>query len=106
MAVFVLLQLHIMQQVWLSGMMEVHSSSAAGEDSTTTSPVPAHYATLTQALKDCMRVQSSSVCRIASGTNLGPIRDQPPSGQPVRFSGMTLLRFNAAGQIQQSVVFR
>lgn len=42
----------------------------------------------------------------ASGTNTGNIRDQPPSGQHVQFSGVTLVRFNAAGQIQQSIVFR
>jgi len=46
------------------------------------------------------------VCRTASGTNTGNIRDQPPSGQHVQFSGVTLVRFNAAGQIQQSIVFR
>lgn len=44
--------------------------------------------------------------RTASGTNTGFIREQPPSGQRVQFSGVTLVRFNAAGQIQQSIVFR
>lgn len=45
-------------------------------------------------------------CRTAAGTNTGPIRNQPPSGARVQFSGVTLMRFNAAGQIQQSIVFR
>jgi hypothetical protein len=48
----------------------------------------------------------SALRRTASGTNSGPIRDQPPSGKRVEFAGMTLMRFNAAGQIQQSLVFR
>lgn len=47
-----------------------------------------------------------SARRTASGTNTGPIRDQPPSGKRVEFAGMTLMRFNAAGQIHQSLVFR
>eukprot|EP00877_Chromochloris_zofingiensis_P013581 jgi/Chrzof1/8477/Cz03g12040.t1 len=42
----------------------------------------------------------------AAGTNLGPIREQPATGKHVCFSGITLLKFNGSGQIQESIVYR
>ena len=44
--------------------------------------------------------------RRASGTNLGAIRDQPPSGARVAFRGVSVLSFDAAGRILESAVFR
>jgi hypothetical protein len=42
----------------------------------------------------------------AQGTNTGHVRDRPPSGKPVRFSGVTLLKLDAGGRIQESWVYR
>eukprot|EP00775_Hariotina_reticulata_P002228 gene2228-2541_t len=42
----------------------------------------------------------------AAGTNTGYIREQPPTGKRIEFSGISLLEFDAAGQLQQSLVFR
>lgn len=42
----------------------------------------------------------------ASGTNLGPIGQQAPSGQPVAFSGLALLRLDEEGRICESLVYR
>eukprot|EP00879_Flechtneria_rotunda_P022484 GHRR01023735.1.p1 GENE.GHRR01023735.1~~GHRR01023735.1.p1 ORF type:complete len:137 (+),score=30.86 GHRR01023735.1:1258-1668(+) len=42
----------------------------------------------------------------ASGTNTGPIREQPPSGKQVHFAGISLLSFDSAAQIYESLVFR
>ena len=44
--------------------------------------------------------------RSAQGTNAGPIREQPPTGKPVVFAGVSILRFNEFGQIAESEVFR
>jgi hypothetical protein len=46
------------------------------------------------------------VTRSASGTNTGPIREQPPTGKAVAFQGVSRLVFNTEGQIQASYVFR
>jgi hypothetical protein len=45
-------------------------------------------------------------CRSATGTNLGPIHTQPPTGQAVSFSGVTLMLFDEVGRIQESLVYR
>ncbi|MEW5320440.1 MAG: hypothetical protein WDW38_011514 [Sanguina aurantia] len=42
----------------------------------------------------------------ASGTNLGSIRDQPPSGKYMAFDGISHLIFDEDGKIAQSLVFR
>ncbi|KAI8463000.1 MAG: hypothetical protein J3K34DRAFT_159854 [Monoraphidium minutum] len=42
----------------------------------------------------------------AAGTNLGPIREQPPSGRRVAFKGVTLVTFDAEGLIQECAVYR
>jgi hypothetical protein len=49
---------------------------------------------------------STSLLRSASGTNLGPIREQPPTHRPVSFSGMTLITFDKQGRIEESHVYR
>jgi predicted ester cyclase len=46
------------------------------------------------------------VCREAAGTNLGNIREQPPTGKRVEFAGISLLTFNEDGQIETTMVFR
>jgi hypothetical protein len=48
----------------------------------------------------------ASACREAAGTNLGNIREQPPTGKRVEFAGISLLTFNEAGQIETTMVFR
>lgn len=45
-------------------------------------------------------------CREAAGTNLGNIREQPPTGKRVEFAGISLLSFNDAGEIATTMVFR
>jgi hypothetical protein len=67
--------------------------------------VPAHPAS---AVRVARPASTTAVRRhrSASGTNTGPIRDQPPSGQRVDFAGITLVAFNEAGQIAESLVFR
>ncbi|GLC40836.1 hypothetical protein PLESTF_001042900 [Pleodorina starrii] len=42
----------------------------------------------------------------ARGTNLGPIRDQPPTRQVAEFSGITQLVFDDHDQIKASFVYR
>lgn len=42
----------------------------------------------------------------AQGTNLGPIRGQPPTHQVTAFSGISRLQFDEAGHIAASYVFR
>mmetsp|Transcript_2312 Transcript_2312/g.5212 ORF Transcript_2312/g.5212 Transcript_2312/m.5212 type:complete len:288 (+) Transcript_2312:75-938(+) len=42
----------------------------------------------------------------AEGTNLGPIREAPPSGKKVSFSGISRLDFDAEGRIMRSNVYR
>uniref|UniRef100_A0A383VKT0 SnoaL-like domain-containing protein n=1 Tax=Tetradesmus obliquus TaxID=3088 RepID=A0A383VKT0_TETOB len=42
----------------------------------------------------------------AAGTNLGNIREQPPTGKRVEFAGISLLSFNDAGEIAKTMVFR
>jgi hypothetical protein len=51
-------------------------------------------------------VAAGAATRSASGTNTGPIREQPPTGKAVSFQGVSRLRFNPEGQIQASYVFR
>lgn len=88
-----------------------HSCLAAQRDCVVRPP--AHGSRGVAAIKEGAEKHSStytalllSARRTASGTNTGPIRDQPPSGKRMEFAGMTLMRFNAAGKIQQSLVFR
>jgi hypothetical protein len=47
-----------------------------------------------------------AACREAAGTNLGNIREQPPTGKRVEFAGISLISFNEAGQIETTMVFR
>ncbi|KAG2426533.1 hypothetical protein HXX76_011758 [Chlamydomonas incerta] len=42
----------------------------------------------------------------AKGTNLGPIRDQPPTHKVTEFQGVSRLQFNEQNQIAASYVFR
>ncbi|PNH08061.1 hypothetical protein TSOC_005412, partial [Tetrabaena socialis] len=57
-------------------------------------------------LSCCEDSQNVFVSWTARGTNLGPIREQPPTLKVSHFSGITRLLFNAEDRIQASFVFR
>lgn len=69
----------------------------------------AAYPDLNFRVKDCAASHTRRAVFVwwdASGTNTGPVRDQPPSHQRTTFSGITALQFDSDCRIQSSHVYR